>query len=1024
MWFGTIGGLSRYDGLSFTIYSHNVDQPQSLSHNMISCLYEDKEGSIWIGTEGGGLNRKEAGISHFQRFGHKANNPQSLISNTVSGISQDRRGNLWVGTDQGLDFLAAGSEKFIHYQPQPEDPGSIAGRTINFVVTDREGRVWIGFGELGVDCYTPETGRFIHYRHDQKNDRTLASDQVTSAFPAPDGMIWIGHANRWISRLDPQTGLVKRTDLGRDAEKITGLCTDKGGNIWIASSNGLYFLNVATGETTAFRSNLQYPSTLGSNGLLSIYYDETDILWIGTETAGVSKANLNAKRFINYVRDPSNPNTLGFDFVRGIYENRDGGLYIGGFKGFDHLDRKSGIWRHFYQEGRDSIPQIASSAFTICPNSDDERDFLWIGTDGDGLLIFDQIRQIVQPYFIPGLSSRKIFSLFKEKEDILWIGTDLGLNRYDQKKKAVVFYDLGKIAGLDSVSAAALNVYFIFRDRQNFLWVGSRNHGLFSLDPQTGEWRYFSHDPENPRSLSSNMITSILETQTGEMWMGTYGGGLNRMDRNKGTFEHFTTSQGLPNDVVYGILEDGHGQLWISTNFGICRFDPRSGVFRGYTDQDGLIGNEFNSQSFHKSRWTGEFFFGGPTGVTAFFPDEIRDDSHPPSVVLEDLKIFNRSVIPGPHSILRKPISETDSLTLSYRDSMLTFEFNGLHYVTPSKNRFAYILEGFDQQWNMTDAQRRYATYTNLNPGHYTLRVKAANCDGVWNETAKSLKIYIAPPFWKTWWFILLSLMAIIGLLSAGFQYRVRGLKKRKTELENIVALRTQELKEMSLSDPLTNLRNRRYVSEVVLDEMNVYMEQRQFVIKYGQRRKTTLPHSVVGLLLIDIDHFKNINDRFGHKAGDLFISEFASVLRKNVRRDDVVVRWGGEEFLLILKNCDPSFLTTVAEKVRQAVEGHAFLLSDSEELRVNSSCCVGLVGFPFSENVPDLISFDQAIMLADMAMYLGKESGRNRTVYLTHSGLAPEKENVQKYIHSLEALKESGFVKIQVFTTSNKQTA
>lgn len=1018
MWFGTVDGLNRYDGISFTTFYHDVDDPQSLSGSEVNCLFEDRDGNLWVGTESG-LNRMENGTYRFHRFVYTQNDSNQIISNSIQSICQDLQGNIWVGTDRGLDCLINGEKRFIHYQPGSGKSDGIADRSIRFVLAGRDGRIWIGFREGGVDCYNPETGRFEHFIHDPDNENTLADDRTVEACINGDGSIWITHPETWISRIDAKSGEVTRFNLGEEAQMLGGICADSRRDIWITSGRGLYFLDTPGGELTRIRSNPRFPATLNTDSLQSVYIDETDFLWIGASYFGVNQANLNAKRFINYIHDPINPDTLGFSFVRGIYEDREGVLYIGG-NGFDRLDRKEGSWKHFSGEKGNPFFGIRSEIYSICPNSDDPGDILWIATSGDGIFVFNPRRQEIRPYSIPEVRSKTIYGLFRDTEGCLWIGTDREFYRHDPEKKETLSFDPEKIAGYPIKKTSVSGVYWFMHDRRGILWVGSRGYGVFTYDSSAQKWRHFFHDPKNPGSLSSDLVTSILETQAGEIWISTYGGGINRMNRDTGNCERFTTGKGLPNNVAYGILEDKRGRLWISTNRGLCRFDPKTGIFRSYMDKEGLTGNEFNTQSFFKNPANGEMLFGGTNGLNAFFPDEIPDDPNPPTVVLEDLRIFNRSIQPGPGSILKKPIDDTDALFLSYRDSMLTFEFNGIHYAAPARNRFAYFLEGFDKEWNETGAQRRYATYTNLNPGRYTLRIKAANSDGVWNETGKTLIIHIAPPFWKTWWFRILSLISVMIMLFAFYRLRVRGLQKKKAELEHEVAERTQELKEMSLSDPMTNLRNRRYVSEVVMEEIENYLDQRQYVLEKGQRRKTALPGATVGLMLIDVDFFKKVNDRYGHKAGDLFLSEFASILKENVRSDDVIVRWGGEEFLLILKNCDPAYLPAIAEKIRKGVEFNEFSISATETLQVRGSCCIGIVQFPFVSENPRLISFDQAVILADMAMYLGKESGRNRTVYLQYSGLIPDEKTIQAVLNSLDVLKESGFVKINTYSSAS----
>jgi len=1027
MWFATFDGLNRYDGRKFTVYRFQVGNSNSLSNNSVSALIEDASGNLLIGTSGRGLNHFARRAERFTHFRHNPGDPGSIGSDVIISLCMDPRGNLWIATDRGLDRLPPGTNRFEHIQTDlcPEPSGQIP--TISFVLADRQGTVWAGLADRGLLKVGAVTGANGSARSDPADQGTLASDVTNCGSIAPDGTIWIGHDRGLISRLDPQSGVVTRVLLRESTSRIRCLSIDSHGNVWAGLQDGIAFLNQGTGEQVFIRSNPRIPATLTHNSVSSIYVDDTDILWVGASTTGINKCNLKAKRFVNYTHDPVNVNSLGFEFVRGVYENSEGMVYVGGEGMLDQYNPKTETWRHFSFTRPPWVPiplrennafffdSEVPTVYAICPNSDAPSDLLWIGMNNGGLFQFDQRRLILRPLQIPGFRGRSIYGLYKSSDGILWAATNDGLNQYDTHTRINRYIDLRPFSLQPQKSNKAVDINQVVPDRTGLYWIGSTEDGLFSYDPRTENWRNFQNDPKDTGSLSHNRIPVILETRSGELWIGTYGGGLNRLDRRTGKFERFTTHQGLPNDVVYGLCEDRGGKLWISTNRGLCRFDPVTKTFRSFTDADGLIINEFNSFSYYRVKASGRLYFGGIKGLTTFMPEEIQDDPHPPSVVIEDLKIFNRSIRPGPGSPLTKPIGDMDEIALSYRDSMLTFEFNGLHYVAPAKNRLAYFLEGFDRQWNETDMLRPYATYTNLNPGWYTLRIKAANCDGVWSTTEKKLKIYISPPFWKTWWFILVSSLLSILTLFIVYQNRVRGLKKRKTELEKLVALRTQELREMSLRDPLTGLRNRRFIAEVLKQELISFINSKQFLLHHPHRRKDSTLSTAYGVYMIDIDHFKAVNDAHSHEVGDRFLMQLSDLLCNSIREDDVVVRMGGEEFLVVLKKADPEFLGTFAKKLKDKIEVMEFKLEDGSDGYLYKTCSIGFAAFPFYPGSPGWLNFDHLVTLADLGMMHAKKNGRNLAVRILPGEKLPNAGDFSAFLATLDFGLQNQQVEIEV---------
>jgi serine phosphatase RsbU (regulator of sigma subunit) len=336
----------------------------------------------------------------------------------------------------------------------------------------------------------------------------------------------------------------------------------------------------------------------------------------------------------------------------------------------------------------------------------------------------------------------------------------------------------------------------IHEDGSGVFWIGTWGGGLNKFDPKEEEFIHYQNDVDDPHSLSNNSIGPIYEDRSGVLWIGTNGGGLNKFDREKETFTHYRKKDGLPNDIIYGILEDNQGNLWLSTNKGLSKFNPRTQIFNNYDVEDGLQSNEFNGMAYHKNR-SGEMFFGGLKGFNAFYPDSVKDNPFIPPIVITDLQIFNEPVGIKDDSPLRKHITETEEIMLSYKDNVFSFEFAALNFTNPKKNQYKYLMEGFDEDW-ISSGTRRFVTYTNLDPGEYVFRVKGSNNDGLWNEEGASVKIIITPPFWETWWFRALSAMLVIGLAFTGYYRRLKNVRM-KTELQ---AAHDAQMSIMPQTDP------------------------------------------------------------------------------------------------------------------------------------------------------------------------------------------------------------------------------
>ncbi|MFC2154936.1 two-component regulator propeller domain-containing protein [Acidobacteriota bacterium] len=794
MWFGTQDGLNKYDGYHFTIYKPDPENSNSLSHNCIIALCEDDSGEIWIGTLGGGLNRFDPKQEKFYRYPVNPNDPGSIRSIFIITIFQDSDGTIWVGTNGGgLSKITreANSEsqgEIVTYRNISGEADSLSRDTVLSIIEDRSGTLWIGTGGSGLDKFDRDRETFIHYRNLANNPRSLSQNVVTELLEDSSDLLWVG-TNGGLNLMNKETGEFVRyrntpgdpTSLSDDA--VTAIIEDRSGIIWVATrTGGINRFNKRSESFTHYRSNPHNPHSLIFDEISSLYEDRSRILWIGTTGKGLNKFDREDK-FAHYQADPNNPNSLNDSFIYSICEDHTGILWIGTSEGgLNKFDRNNGIFTYYRNIPND--PTSLSNNRVRCLY-EDRSHVLWAGTDGGGLNRFDKKTETFVSYRnIPGdaasLSNNFIRTIYEDTSGRFWVGTNGGgLNKMDRETGNFTrFTSLPN----DPNSLSGNNVYFIYEapTEPGILWLSTRNNGLNRFDPARETFTRYLADPANPRSLSSNQIIGIHEDRSGTLWVGTYGGGLNKLIRgNEKTgseFVHYTEKNGLCNNSVYGILEDPEGNLWLSTNKGIARFNPREKTFKNFTVKDGLQGSEFNGGAYHRSK-SGEMFFGGINGFNAFYPFQVKDNPHIPPIVLTGFRIHNKKVEIGSNFPLKQSITWTDELRLSHDRNDISFDFAALDFTIPEKNKYAYKMEGFNDEWIPAESDKRFAYFTNLEPGEYFFRVKGSNNDGVWNEAGTTLKIIITPPFWVTWWFRIVLLLLAAALIFLWYKRRLKNVR-------------------------------------------------------------------------------------------------------------------------------------------------------------------------------------------------------------------------------------------------------
>jgi ligand-binding sensor domain-containing protein/signal transduction histidine kinase len=777
MWFATRDGLNRYDGNTFVVYKNNPNDPTSLSSNFIQALMEDDRGDLWVATNTG-VNRFDPRIERFSRYLHDPKNPNSIAGAYVTSVARDNRCCLWFGTEaSGLDKFDPRTGTFTHYRN--DSAGQFVGR-ITQVIADRQGEIWF-VGERGVFHLDQQAGQIT---------RPPATRNVPSAenvYEDEAGNLWM-MANSPIVGLvkyDRQAGRITKYPLGARAAGVLASTTNGGSvnsnlvadgqnGLWVPTSEGLYYFDRRR-ERFAYRFHHDEtdPDSLDSNAIMSVYQDTGGVLWVGTENAGLNILNFRQEPFGYYGHRPGDPNSLSPGRIKAIYQEPNGVLWIGFFpRALDRLDPNTGEITHYIPKPRNE--NALSEGTNVDSIYKDAAGYLWVGGGACGLDRLDERTGRFKHYrYNPddpnGLMSDNVFTIYGDRNGHMWVGQQNGISRFDPATERFINYKPDP----NSPDSLANWVWIIYQDRSGALWLGTFGGALIRFDDKAKSFAAYPPDSRDLHRLNGGGITTIHEDRTGTLWAGGFDG-LYRFNREDGSFTRYTEGQGLPSSTIRCIREDGVGRLWLSTQKGVSRFDPHKEIFRNYDVSDGLQSNEF-SDGCYQGR-DGKMLFGGSNGFNAFFPENITDDPFVPPVAITSFKIFNKAVPVGAESVLKKAIPYVDSLTLSYKDNVFSFEFAGLSYANSQKNRYRYKLEGLEPSWNEVGSKQRLATYTNLDPGKYVFRVQGSNSDGVWNEAGVSLPILITPSWWGTTWFRAVCAILFMALLWAAYQLRLRQL--------------------------------------------------------------------------------------------------------------------------------------------------------------------------------------------------------------------------------------------------------
>jgi ligand-binding sensor domain-containing protein/serine phosphatase RsbU (regulator of sigma subunit) len=803
LWFGTAEGLNRYDGNKFTIYTYNALDSTSISSSWITCIFEDKFHNLWLGTSNGGLNRYDRNSEKFQYYKNNKSNQNTLSNNDVNAIQEDFDGLLWIGTNNGLNKFDPIKGSFTRFYNDTSKMLSLPNNTINTLLVTKNNELWIGTNKGLVRYKKDYKGNevFLTYRSNLKDTNSLSNEIIYSIkedFENPNNYLWIATSNG-LNKFDKQNEHVQRYLV--DPDKPSSICNNNiktltfnaSGDLWIGTDDGLCRLTYSNKPKGKFISYKYSPTdafSLSKNIILNVFVDREDIVWVGTKGGGINKT-LKTK-FIHYKNDPNNPNSLKNNSVWSIFKDHSGFIWAGTENGLDRMNPQTEQFVHYTL----APPGANIGEYIVYAIHEDKNNTIWIGTGKSGLFKLNpESGKLINYRNIAdnpnSLSNNYIKSITSDKAGFIWLATrGGGLNRFDPKTETFMRFTYNP-ENTNGINHNRLNSILV--DKEGFIWIGTSGGGLNKFDPEKKIFSVYKYDPKDSTSLSDIYVMSMCEDKKGNLWVGTYDGGLNYFDRQTGISSHYTKDDGLPNNVIYGIQLDENENIWGSTNKGLFMLNKATQQIQTFDINSGLQDNEFNSGSCYKSS-DGEIFFGGLNGFNSFFPSDIKYNTIPPKIVITDFRIFNKSVIISKNSPLNRSITQTEELTLSYKDYVFSFEFAALSFESQHKNQYLYMLEGFDNEWISTNDKSRIATYTNLSGGEYKFHIKGSNNDKVWNEEGETIKIIIKPPFWQTWWFRI-AVFLLINISAVSFYLiRINTVKRQKQVLERLVNERTAEI--------------------------------------------------------------------------------------------------------------------------------------------------------------------------------------------------------------------------------------
>lgn len=996
-----------------------VGDRSSIYDGVVTTMAQDASGFIWIGTPNG-LIRFDG--YQFRRYAFDPADPHSIGGNFIRVLLLASDGKLWIGTDaDGVSVFDPGTGYFSHFNNDPDDPDSLQAGSIRSLAEGQGKEIWIGSTGGGLSRFQPATGKFL--RFDKKKGTLGAPDdaRISSLHVDAGGDLWVGTWNG-LERLrkgsnDFESVYSDAANPGSlSGKSIRTVYAAKNGHLWVGTNDGeVIIMNPAASQA----SDLVLSRQIVGGTVLAISQPSEDRIWVG-HTSGIDVFDGSGTRLIKKFRnDPANPDSVTASEIRAFMIDRAGGLWLGSFGGgVQRVNMNNAAFRVVRQERDASNAVNVLSVTSVLELSNGQ---LWLGTAANGISVLDTalkpVSRLHPKVSLSDPSDDMVTGLAQTTSGSVWVGTERNLFRYVNGA-----IGLRRDIASDGLQGAA--VRRLLAGSQGELWIGTTD-GLFVLEADELSISRLADSKNNPVLGSVN---ALAETKDGGMWVGTNAGLYYRATHSRQLVPvEFEKGFALSHASVVGLLVDSKQGLWVDTAHGLhrmLRWNGRQAAFESVSAKHRIAGGPYGANLLEDEKgriWThkfvydpkhnsiyelnradgiffgtgwfrsyartrdGRFLYGGNQGLLIIDPARFKPWSYAPPLVATELRINGE----------RQSLSDLASkgIHLSAAQRGFSLEFSALDFTAPGLNRYAFQLTGQDEGWIETDANLRVASYGNLWPGNYLLKIRGSNRNGTWSNQILEIPVEVLPAWWQTWWFYLictvLAVTAVVMLVHARTTY----LHDKRIELEQKVLQRTRELEvmthaladksraleEASLADPLTGLRNRRFFDQHIQADI-----ENCFRAYDANRENDTLLNDLKGLVffLIDIDNFKQVNDIQGHAAGDAVLVEVSQRLRQVFREGDYLIRWGGEEFLIITRSTAREDAYMLAERVRSRIVDNDFDLGEGISLK--KSCSIGFACFPFIPQAPRALGWHDVVEIADIALYAAKRAGRNGWVGLS----------------------------------------
>ena len=759
IWIGTNDGLNRFDGYQVDIYRNDRGDKSSLPDNSVRCLFTDTHGVVWIGTSNG-LACYDYRSKSFQSFFSDSIDENSLPFNNISAINEDANGILWIGTNSGLCSFDIKSKRFKRFLHEGHS-NSISGNYIRDIEFAPDGTMWISTND-GLNRLEISTMKFTSFVHDPNDSTTLSGNTLTKMAIDKNGNLWVSvNETTYLECFNTRTYRVshfrtfteKQSNVSNNTPR--DIFVDRAGRVWVGTGQGgLYLFSPGKNIFYQYKADDLDPNKLHSNSIIEMYQDNSGMIWLGTHVYA-ERFNPDESKFIFY--RPRFPVTQNFTnpLVQVVTEDSSHRIWIGTDNGISVLDRKTNSYISYQWDPKDPHSISSNGVQSFCQ---DKRGNMWVGTM-KGLNLFDPVKESFRKFYSKkdtSLAVSFIYSIVSGKNGDLLIGGQAGLSIYNFENDSILLKDAVRI---------------IYEDKTGILWIGTESSGLIKYDRLTEKKERFKNLPDDSTTLASNQVFSITQDHKGEIWIGT-ASGLCHFNKSTRKFTTFSEKNGLPNVRVTQLLVDDKDCIWMCTKKGISMLNESRMIFTNYDTGDGLQGSQFAASPAFKTS-DGYFCYAGQSDFKIFHPDSLRINDFKPPVILKRIMIFDEALK------MDSSYANMKTLKLSYKQNFFSLEFAALNYDHPEKNQYKYQLIDFDKK-EVYNGTNRVISYTNVPPGIYTLKVRASNNDGVWNEAGFELKLIIIPPFWATWWFKTIVVLALVGSVLLFFRLRENRIRKEE----------------------------------------------------------------------------------------------------------------------------------------------------------------------------------------------------------------------------------------------------